>query len=69
MKKFLGIVVLGLLWCNIGVADGNNLRNTLLNSDLVLKYKDGSIHTNVNKILKKKEKTLVDFIRNAFIKK
>ncbi len=44
MKKLLGIVVLGLLLCANVLANGSGLKNTLLNSELVLKYTDGSIH-------------------------
>ena len=46
MKKLLGIVVLGLLLSGNAYADGSNLKKTLLNSNLVLKYSgDGSMHT------------------------
>ena len=33
MKKLLGIVVLGLLWCNVGLAESKNLK--LLNIKLL----------------------------------
>jgi len=49
MKKLLGIVVLGLLWCNVGVAEIKDVKNVLKkiksNKDLSLgfkKFKDPS---------------------------
>ena len=37
MKKFLAILFLGLLWCNVGVAE-NNTHQILLNNKLVVLY-------------------------------
>ena len=45
MKKLLGIVVLGLLWCNVAVAlsesTKNNIINTIENNAMVSKAKFG----------------------------
>ena len=45
MKKFLGILVLGLLWCNTGFAlsesTKNNIINTIENNAMVSKAKFG----------------------------
>ena len=45
MKKAIAIIVFGLLWCGVAIADGSNLKKTLLNSNLVLKFNGDSIHT------------------------
>ena len=37
MKNLLGIVVLGLLWCNVGVADDQEKRKALID-DMINKY-------------------------------
>ena len=52
MKKLLGIVVLGLLWCNVGVAEcikgdcinGNGTYTYANGSKYVGEYKNGKIY-------------------------
>ena len=42
MKKLLGIVVLGLLWCNVGIAEKNVKAPVKLPKDIVKGYKTWS---------------------------
>ena len=43
MKTFLGILVLGLMWCNVGFADIQDVKNTLKkiksNKDISMGFK------------------------------
>jgi hypothetical protein len=41
MKKLLGILVLGLLWCNLGFAEKNVKAAVKLPKDIVKGYKPG----------------------------
>ena len=40
MKKFLGIMVLGLLWCSVVFADVNEIRNSYIYTSQVEKVKE-----------------------------
>ena len=42
MKKLLAIVVLGLLWCNVGIAEKNVKAPVKLPKDIVKGYKTWS---------------------------
>ena len=56
MKTFLGILVLGLLWCNVGIAKE---KHDLLKKNIGIKKKDTTIqgwNFRANKDLKKRIK-------------
>ena len=44
MKKLLGILVLGLLWCNVSASNEINYKKTILNNKIVGTFKDIANH-------------------------